>query len=300
MQEVSRHHRILELPNAHGKEQKWLFIDCAFIESGIEYAKKNHCNRILFGSLDDKKKASKVPIDILERIAGLEGLIWQIPIAKGASLSALHAQQGLKSLDIAQPNLAIDLASFPDLEYFGFLFSKDITGFDKASKSLIHIRVSDLSEALEFLGAVKNLVKLDIVRSDIGSLSGIEKMANLDELSLTLCKKLIDISHAAKLKNLHTLSIEGSSRLTDFSVARRFNALKTLWLKAKEIESCGFISAMKSIEFASINAVIKDNDVSPFLNSKTLKEVWFRPQKRTYVPPLSPDDINERLNGRHA
>jgi Leucine-rich repeat (LRR) protein len=300
MQEVAKHHRILDFRNVHGKEQQWLLIDCAFIDSGIEYAKKNRCKRILFGSLDDKKKANKVTIDILERFAGLEGLIWKIPIANGASLSALHTQEDLKSLSIVQPNLDIDLASFPNLESFGFSFSKHITGFDKASKSLMHIRMSGLSADLEFLGAVKSLVKLDIIRSDIGSLSGIEKIAKLEELSLTLCRKLTDISCAAKLKNLHTLSIEGCSRLTDLSVAQRFNALKTLWLKAKEIESCGFISAMKSIEFASINAVIKDNDVSPFLNSETLKEVWFSPRKRTYVPAVSPDDINERLNARHG
>ena len=164
----------------------------------------------------------------------------------------------------------------------------------------MHIRMSRLSADLEFLGPVKSLVKLDIIRSDIGSLSGIEKIAKLEELSLTLCRKLTDISHATKLTNLHTLSIEGCSRLIDLSVAQKFNALKTLWLKAKEIESCGFISGMKSIEFASINAVIKDNDVSPFLNSETLEEVWFSPRKRTYVPSMSPDDINERLNARHG
>ena len=295
MKEVAKHHRIQDFRNAHGKEEKWLAIDCAFIESGIQYAKKNGCKRVLFGSLDDEKAANKVNIDVLQRLEGLEGLIWHIPIPKKADLSALKAHAGMKYLSIIQPNLIIDLKSFPDLEYLGFFFSETITGYDKASK-LSYIRVTGLSADLGFLGAVKNLIKLDIVRSNIESLAGIEKSAKLEELSLIRCGKLADVSHAASLKKLHTFSAEGSNELTDLSVMQKFNSLKTLWLKAKKIESCTFIPSVKSIEFASINAEIMDNDLSPFLQSKTLKEVWFSPMKRTYSPKLSPDEINEMLS----
>lgn len=300
MQEVAKHHRIVNLKNARGKDADWLAIDCAFIESGIQYAKKHDRKRILFGSQNDKKRANMVTIDILDRLPGLEGVIWQIPIAKRADLSALHAQNGLMYLSVIHPELIINLASFPDLEYFGFFFSKDIMGYDKASRSLKYMSVSGLTVNLEFLGVVKNLIKLDLVRSDIESLSGIQRVAKLEELSLTWCRKLNDISHAANLKKLHALSIESCTRLTDLSAVRKFDALKLLWLKAKEIDSCEFISSMKSIESANINAVIKDNDVSPFLNSKTLEDVWFSPSKRTYVPQVSPDDINETLNTRHG
>lgn len=295
MREVAKHHRIIELQNARGDDGKWLAIDCAFIDSGIQFALKNDCRRVLFGAMDDTKKAGKVGVDVLKRLPELEGLIWQIPVPKG---TVIAAQKRLKYLSIVKPGLTIDLTAFPALEYLGCFFSEGITGYDKASKSLGHVSVSGLSTDLRFLGALKSLVELDIARSDIASLSGIEKIGGLEVLSLMLCRKLASVSQAARLKNLVTLSIEGSSALTDLSSLKQFKALKTLWLKIKEIESCRFISGMKSIEFASINARIKDNDVSPFLKSKTLDEVWFSPTMRAYSPKLSPDDINELLAAR--
>lgn len=299
MKEVAKHHRILNIRNTWGKDEEWLSIDCGFIESGVSYANENGCKRIVFRPPDDKNKANKISIDILERFVNLEGIFWKIPIPKGTDLTAIMAHENLKFLHIDQPNLAIDLASFPVLEYFLFCFSEAITGFDRASKFLRHVQVSRLSTDLKFLGAVKNLIKLDIVRSSIESLSGIEKITKLEELSLLLCRKLNDISHAKALKKLHTLSSEGCSRLSDYSAVQDFNALRTLWLKTSKIESCSFISNMKSIEFASINAVILDNDLSSLLESKTLEEVWFSPNKKSYLPKLSPDEINAILASRN-
>lgn len=299
MKEVAKYHRILDMRNIWGKDEEWLYMDCGFIESGVSYANEKGCKRIAFQPPDDKNKANKISIDILERFANLEGIFWQIPIPKGTNLTALMAHENLKFLSIDHPNLAIDLTSFPVLEYFEFCFSEAITGFDRASKFLRHVKVSRLSTDLKFLGAVKNLIKLDIVRSSIDSLSGIEKITKLEDLSLLLCRKLNNISHVKELKKLHTLSNEGCSRLSDYSAAQDFNALRTLWLKTPKIESCGFISKMKSIEFVSINAEILDNDLSPLLESKTLEEVWFSPNKKSYLPKLSPDEINAILASRN-
>lgn len=297
MQEVAKHHRIIDFRNAFGKDEKWLAIDCAFIESGIRYAKNNGCKRILFGSLNDTSTANKVRIDILGRLADLEGVIWQIPIPKQADLSALFAHRGLKYLSIVKPNLAIDLAFFPKLELLDFSFSERISGYEMA-KNLRYIKVSKLPANLSFLGAVKNLVTLDVTRSNIESLSGIENIANLENLSLRLCTKLTDISHAAGLKKLKSLHMDGTSKLTDISILGEFESLVSLWLHSKRIDSCGFIAAMKSLEFANLNTEVGDNDLSPVLKSKTLKEIRFSPMKRTYFPKLSLDEINNMLAAR--
>lgn len=298
MPDVAKHHRLLNFQNAHGKEEPWLAIDCAFLESGLQYARAHACKRILFGSVDNEKKAHKVGIEVLEHLPGLEGIMWQIPIPKGTDMAPLMAQSELKYLSIVQPKLGLDLAAFPQLEYFGFQFSEDITGYARASASLRKVRVSGLAGDLTFLGAVKGLVQLEIVRSDIESLAGLQAVAKLEELTLVLCRKLGDISQAASLKKLRSLSIDGSSGLTDLSAARHFDALQSLWLKAKAIESCGFIAGMASLTFASINAEIMDNDLSPLLQSKSLREVWFSPAKRSYVPKLSPDELNAMLAAR--
>lgn len=108
------------------------------------------------------------------RLPGLEGIMWQIPISKGTDVAPLMAQGELKYLSIVQPKLGLDLAAFPRLEYSGFQFSEDITGYARASASLRKVRVSGLAGDLTFLGAVKGLVQLEIVRSDIESLAGLQ------------------------------------------------------------------------------------------------------------------------------
>ena len=298
MQEVGRYHRILEFPNAYGKSEKWLAIDCAFVESGIRYAMENNCKRVLFGSLSGSKKSLNVSIDILDRLENLEGLIWHIPIDKGAKTSSLDAQTNLKYLSIVQPNVSINLARFPHLEYLGAQFSEKITGYDRASNSLIYLSLTGLSTDLAFLGVLKGLTKLDLVRADIDTLSGAQELTSLTELTLIHCRKLVDISHVAHLKHLLTLSIEGSSKLTDLAALQALDSLKTLWIKCKEVKSCRFVEAMKSLEFISINANIIDNDLSPLIESRSLLEVWFSPIRSTYTPRLSPDDVNELLLDR--
>ncbi len=299
MQEIEKHHRMLDLRNAYGKDEKWLAIDCAFIESGILYAQNHGCKRVAFGSVDDSVSANKVSIEVLGRFLGLEGIVWQIPIAKQADFSGLYGHRGLKYLSIVQPNLTIDLSSFPNLEYFSFLFSEGVSGFEGV-KNLRSIKVSKLTSDLGFLGAVKSLVQLSVERSSIESLAGIERIESLQDLSLTLCAKLSHIADASLLKKLKTLRIDGARRLTDLSVLDQFDSLETLWIQMKAIDSCGFISRMKSLRFASLNAEIGDDDLSPILDSKTMKEVWFSPSKKTYRPKLSPDEINNLLSARKS
>lgn len=298
MKKVTKHHHIIDLGGKTAEE--WLFIDCAFIESGVRYAQESGCKRIMFGSLDDKQQARKVGIDVLERLPGLEGIMWQLPIPKKANFSPLMAQIQLKYLAIGCPDLAIDLAAFPDLEFFDFRFSEAVTGYDKASPSLRNVRVSHLSSELGFLGAVGNLAKLSVLRSDIKTLAGIEKLTEIEELELVLCRKLESVSHAKSLNKLCVLHLDGCSRMSNLSDLKEFHSLKTFWLKAGAIESCQFISSMRSIQFASINAAILDNSLAPLLESKTLREVHFSPMKRTYSPKLSPDDLNRILAARRS
>lgn len=298
MQDVGRYHRILEFPSASGKSEQWLAIDCAFVESGIKYALENNCKRLLFGSLSGGKKSFSISIDVLDRLGKLEGLIWHIPLAKGVKTSALDAQTHLKYLSIVQPNISIDLARFPYLEYLGAQFSENITGYDRASGSLRYLSLTNLSTDLAFLGSLKGLTKLDLIRADVDTLSGVQELTPLTDLTLTHCRRLVDISHLARLKNLLTLTIEGSSGLTDLAALQELDSLKTLWIKCKEVKSCRFVAAMKSLEFVSINARIVDNDLSPLIESRSLLEVWFNPTRSTYTPRLSPDDINGLLLDR--
>lgn len=300
MQDVAKHHRIISLDNAHGEEEDWLAIDCAFIESGIRFAIENNRKRLLFGSLDNPVKANKVRLDILDRLERIEGLIWQIPIPKGSDGSPLERQAHLKYLSLGETDIALDLGRFPALEHLEFFQPSRVTGFERASKSLSSITVSRLATTLTFLAPVQGLKDLKIVRPVVESLTGIDGLKRLENLSLIRCAKLRDVSDAAHLPLLSRLSIDSAPLLTDLSALRRFDSLKNFWMKNKKIESCDFIRHMKKIEFSSINADIADGDLSPLLESPTLKEVWFHPVKKSYRPPMTPDDINAVLGRRNG
>jgi hypothetical protein len=189
MSQVAKHHRIVDFRNAYGKDQDWLFIDCAFIESGIRYAQKTDCKRIAFGSMTDNNIADKVQLDVLNRTPNLEGLRWHPPIPKTADMSALKLHPKLKYLSIVQPKLALDLTAFPQLEFLQFRFSENVIGYN-TSKGLRSIAISGLTGDFGFLRGVKNLAELQVSRSTIKSLAGIDKLANLQELELCRAENL--------------------------------------------------------------------------------------------------------------
>jgi hypothetical protein len=112
------------------------------------------------------------------------------------------------------------------------------------------------------------------------------------------CRKLVDITHAAKLKKLTLLHMSGCSGITELSALSNFHTLESLWIQTKTIPSCRPLAAMKSLTSAKIIGEIADKDLSPFLKSQTLQEVDLIPFRRSYLPRLTADELNEKLAAR--
>ena len=98
---------------------------------------------------------------------------------------------------------------------------------------------------------------------------------------------------------LRNFSAENVGPISDYSFLSEVKNLSSIWLMVKNIESCNFLNDIKSIEFFSCNAIIKDDDLTPIINSTSLKEVWLSPNRKTYFPKMSVNEINEHLANKH-
>lgn len=108
------------------------------------------------------------------------------------------------------------------------------------------------------------LLKLDMVKCNIKSLSGIENCPKLQWLSLSNMRSLTDISALLFLApTLRALYIEGCPKLFDFTVVSALRNLEYLELTGKnELPNLDFIKELPKLKFLKLSMTVLDGDVS--------------------------------------
>ncbi|CNC70731.1 Uncharacterised protein [Yersinia similis] len=120
-------------------------------------------------------------------------------------------------------------------------------------------------------------------------------MRRLESLSLIFSPKVVDALKINELNNLVFLYIEKCKNLSDFSFLNGNDSIEEIFIS--ELDSVSFVPEMnkiKSIKFWNL----KDGDLNPILKSKTLKSVYFYPDKRNYNYKL--DEITEFLSNKSS
>lgn len=102
--------------------------------------------------------------------------------------------------------------------------------------------------------------------------------------------KIFDISEINELEKLSSLYIEKCKRLLNFDFLKRNNSMEELFIS--ELDSLSFIPTMKKLKTISFWNV-KDGNLEPLLNSLTLKNIYFYPNRKYYDYKLQ--DILSRL-----
>ncbi len=141
---------------------------------------------------------------------------------------------------------------------------------------------------------MKSVKKIRLLGS-YTSLDGIEGMRRLESLSLIFSPKVVDALKINELSNLVFLYIEKCKNLSDFSFLNGNDSIEEIFIS--ELDSVSFVPEMnkiKSIKFWNL----KDGDLNPILKSKTLKSVYFYPDKRNYNYKL--DEITEFLSNKSS
>lgn len=124
----------------------------------------------------------------------------------------------------------------------------------------------------------KELDTLDLIRSTVRSLNGIDKSKKMQCLYLRYNRNLSDISALRDVKNsLRALEIQNCAKIKDFSVLGELDNLQLLRLSgSNNLPNLDFIKSMKNLKTFTCEMNVVDGNLTPCLN---LSYVYFQNRK---------------------
>ncbi len=261
-----------------------------FFLEGLKHAQKKDYRNIRV--MRDNSVASSTVLD-LSPLASSESVetlnISQDINLKKVDFSPLYTCSSLKALTIPYLKDKLDFSKLTSLKTLYIMKAHD------KIESLPIDNVSDLllagikNKDLNFLLAPK-LETLRVSGGNLESFEGLQASKTLGDIEISHCAKLIDISQLSEIPELKKLSVEKCKHIRDYSFLSGNNSLETFF--ASELDSLDLIPNLKKIQFVKFWEV-KDGDLQPLLDSKTLKRVDFFPQKKNYTH--TKEEINNLL-----
>lgn len=269
----------------------YLLIDPEFISSGVEYANKNKLESIkisplnaykVYGFTSGKELYSfRLDVSSLKKAFSIRrlGLSDHIGLNSEGILE-LYTLKDLKSLSFEHPSIKLDLSNFLKLETLYFKYNKGISNLG-ALKNLKDLLIFSLNiPNCEILQELSALEMLRLTRGNFTTLQGIENLKKVKRIDVAYNSKLTDAKAIASLSSLEKLHIEKCKLLTDFSFLKGNTSIKELFID--NLDSLEFVATMPNLE--KINFwFCKDGNMSPLLESKSLKQINFYPNKKHYT-----------------
>ncbi|CND50589.1 hypothetical protein [Yersinia pseudotuberculosis] len=272
-----------------------LEIDPLYLEEGLSYAYNNGYKNIRIFSLNINNSAITLDLSAFYNKSFISSLIISddFKVNKITNTEALYSLDNLESLSCSQ-KIKLDFSFLDKLKKLYILYNKNLINLNKL------VFVEDLflrsfnEENCSIINKMKSVKKIRLLGS-YTSLDGIEGMRRLESLSLIFSPKVVDALKINGLSNLVYLYIEKCKNLSDFSFFNGNDSIEEIFIS--ELDSVSFVPEMnkiKSIKFWNL----KDGDLNPILKSKTLKSVYFYPDKRNYNYKL--DEITEFLSNKSS
>ena len=253
----------------------YIMLDIENIDSAIEYtlSKFPRVNKI--GIASNRTNVYQINLDFLEKLPHITHFKLSCSLAESVNIQPIYYLKELQFLQWWSDN-KVDISKFPKLNTLVCHYSDNII-FNNNNLSFLYLSYAN---KLSFLDKIPNLTRL-VLRNYSGiDLSGINHLSNLDELTIRLARKLIDIKDILECKNLSEIEFEGINKQVDLSILSKCENLKGLYLHMS-IPNCLFLKEMKNIE-SFVCKEIEDNDLSPIFESTTLSYVYLYKYKRTY------------------
>lgn len=197
-----------------------------------------------------------------------------ITSANDFDFTFLNKLVNLKKLSInVEGNNEIDLSNLNKLEYLSIQWRKTIKGIENctslSSLCLIEFKEKDLVK----VSNLKNLLDIRIKTASIESLNGLQKLANLQSLSIGYCKKLTSIKAINELPKLQHLDFDTCPNIKDYEFVNSLPGLESLSLiNCGRIESINFIEGYPLLSKLSLlgNTIVNDGNLLP---AKRIKSV---------------------------
>lgn len=261
--------------------QEWE-IDPQFIEEGLACAEKEGfpCIRILCLNQNAGRKYD-LDFSIFSNrlfITGLD-ISDSFRIRNLSNLEELYTLSNLRTLSFRDSKFAIDFSRLPQLEKLILRYNKKLKNIS-ALKNLKHILIESLNEGdLQLLSGLESLQILRLTRGTFISTSGIEGLSKIERMDIHYQSKVQDISNINALPNLWKLHIERCKSLSNYSFLKGNTSIKDLFID--NLDSIDFVPSMPNLEKIYFWCS-KDGNMSPLLESKSLKSIYFSQNKKYY------------------
>lgn len=250
-------------------------LDVENIDRAIEYVLSKFPQVDKIGIASNTNGVYEINLDFLKQFPNITHFKLSCFLAKSTDIQPIYYLKELQWLQWWSDN-KVDISKFPKLNTLVCHYSDNII-FNNNNLSFLYLSYAN---KLSFLDKIPNLTRL-VLRNYSGiDLSGINHLSNLDELTIRLARKLIEIKDILECKNLCEIEFEGINKQVDLSILSKCENLKGLYLHMS-IPNCLFLKEMKNIE-SFVCKEIEDNDLSPIFESTTLSYVYLYKYKRTY------------------
>lgn len=269
----------------YNKEIGFLDVDPEFVALGLKYAQKKAIDSIRIRTLNQNSgRRYKIDFKLIACQDFIRNFILNddfkiVNLKEGRVLSDM---QSLVSLSLSHP-IEIEWEKLVNLERLVLDSDKYIRGLSalKTLRELLMVTVGQ--EGFQEITALENLDSLEIVGRRLEHLDGIQSMKSLSSLTIWCASKVYDMSPIASLPNLKTLHVECCKNMTDFSPLKGNNVIEKLTID--QVESLDFVPQMQSLYAIKFFNCI-DGDLRPLLESRTLKDIFFCPNKKHYTHTL--------------
>lgn len=263
----------------------FLDVDPEFVALGLKYAQKKAIDSIRIRTLN-QNSGHRYKIDF--KLIACQDFIRNFILDDDFKITnlkegrVLSDMQSLVSLSLSHP-IEIEWGKLVNLERLVLYSDKYIRGLSalKTLRELLMVALGQ--EGFQEITALENLDSLDIGGRRLEHLNGIQSMQSLSSLTIGYASKLYDISPIASLPNLKTLHVERCKNMTDFSPLKGNNVIEKLTID--RVDSLDFIPQMQSLYAIKFFNCI-DGDLTPLLESRTLKDIFFCPNKKHYTHTL--------------
>jgi len=184
------------------------------------------------------------------------------------NIESIHTLHNLKSLLISGKNRKIDFSHFPLLEELIAEWSPGFLNMDKCAylNSLSFLNYSPKSKDCSSLSVMPWVKRLEITRSTIFTLNGLEEFDQLEELEFNYCNKLETLCCLDESREtLVSLRLDHCKSIKNHEYVTQFARLDTLaYNNGGVIPSIKFIKMMASLKaFMFVGTDVIDGDMRP-------------------------------------
>ncbi|MDR1316110.1 MAG: leucine-rich repeat domain-containing protein [Spirochaetales bacterium] len=212
---------------------KYLFVYAHEFNEAIEWALKNKIEQIQIRGVAGRENSNTVSdFKEIEKLAPYLRKISFAGLLDNAIINfdSIYSLKKLEKIYIlCKQKFSLDVSRF-NLKHLGAEYWKGLKNIEKTETLESMVITKYPHENIRELLSLKNLKILHIYSSKIKTLEGIEKLNNLEELSLSRNNNLESIAEIKNIKLLNSFSIEKCKKITDCAFVYEMENIKRLYV----------------------------------------------------------------------